>query len=447
MVDRIAWVHTDRTGCRRSLKATTEVLRSGSLNPSERSLFASSSKDHVVPYEVNGEQLSFSTARSLAAELWNQLSREEKQLYKQASAGTDLTGGFLDDDYDWGDRAVRQIVETRIGDWQKAAVDTTEQPFLREQKAEKRNRRFASKGDDAISIGQDTVSQYKERASVSRQARANELRSQTETRQSKELKIFKNVKRHLFFHPVNEDPAAEWSLDWMLIQTTVSFYNQRQDRDLEEAEAAKERVQTALSRGTMTAALATLSAMLDKIPVYNLETYDESSVGSFAIATKEFRRLVYLIKDRAVTKAFAELVKQEKTVEVDETTRNALELLSRMRQVEFWIRQRKLVSLPEYAALKALLSKVKPDSAMEKLALKENFDPKVQRGAGMIQTDGRLNINARVSSYGEDINSLHNPSAFTRLDLAEAVKRAVLRLFYDPNVAEMKRYFAVAAEQ
>ena len=452
---RVAWMQTERSGAYRSLKLGFYKLMPRTLDPVMQTMAAND--DDVVPSSVDFKRLSFDEAQLYAEQVHAQLEDTEKAMYIRVD---DALSG------DWSTPRTRAIVEARLALWQDSALDRSETPHLRSDRVVKARGMRNTAGDTVImlkpsknGVGDGGGGGGGKKPSKSKKVIGGPV-------QAPERFQHQNYKsQHVFFHTVGTSGASMQTR--MLLKTSISYANRRDDRIFEEAQTSRVNITNQLCGPKMAriaAALTSLSIAFSQIPVFDP---DKNIV---AIGSNCFRRVAYLLGvptvRLALQDAFALAKDSNATPKAQggpsQTTKlrprsdgrydQALDLYEKMRELHAQMSsstRTSIVQSPELAALTQILNKLDEVKThiialLERVRLNTDDAMAAHR---MLDTDGVIDVSVQTSAYGEKPQSLNPAPAPPRRGLLlDAMGRGVLRLFYDPVPAAIQRYFLNAGQ-
>ena len=438
LLSRMQWLHTERTGCIRPLRLEGKTLLNASgVKPVTVQVLSTAdgeSMDRVVPINVEFLQLSFADVREEARAIWAALPENRRRMYSKPAIESDFKSDALKDALGWGDARIRRVVDRRLDDWNREALDRTETPWLRNAPGQKNRRNTQKPVNEADTFKPGDMAQS---TAINKRLREDRIQQIQDIKNASKKGYdvdpqYKNVTKHVFFHTANELRDAPWTskLDWLLLKTTIVYRNQPNDRVLETAERKADDVKTNLGKNKMSFALASLNIALKLIPVYQPTAADDQT---FAFDTREFRRLLYLLNDASVRKALGDAYKSDVN-----PTPAARELFIRMRQFGEYLSVRGFKDEPENKAIGYVVAKLASKGVFQDI---EYDGVAVDGTAKIAESDGLIDIVVRTSRDG-DI-SLNEPTMIAprRSDFIEAVNNAIMRLFYEPHTDNIRAFF------
>jgi len=436
---RVEWLQTERFGTHRSLCLSGNTLLQGqslatqrvsvvSLNDTEPGI------NRVIPRNVEFVKLSFRRAKEHANDILAEFINKGSDMYAipPPDDPEDLTK--FDSSMGWSSDSVRTIIERRLEKWNDAARDRTETPWLRQTKEQRKMRQARQAADADVFAPRNTAAAKRINEQV-RQKRIEELKAL----ESKAVgdKTYKYVKKHTFFHTANESPMADWTdnLDWMLLATQVVYKNQREWSE-QTASDKRDTVKKALALDKLGAATKHLYTLLSLVPVY--ETREGNTFSCWSLY---FRRLLHLLSNPAAREALTIAVNDASAVGTSDRSAYAVELYIRLNQFRTELRTRRFEDVPEFDAVNETIEKINTKSTYFKNTVFD-FLRTVDPASTVADLDGKIDIIVKTSPYGDDPLSLNPvPIAPRRDDFINAIKSAILRLFYDPDADKIAKYF------
>lgn len=435
---RLAWMQTERSGIRRPLKMEVEGLKRNTLETQSRTVLGASG---TVPNNVLLRRLSFSAARDRIRAAYMSLGADERNIYLIPPGEESLLAPSFDNS-DWTTPGVRTIVEERLKQWESVALDHTEAPRLRHERIVK-SRTIAlpqAVVDAELFEAKDT----EKARSVLKKHRDDKTKPlSTRPLQSDELRRYANMTTHVFFHTVKEWEDLAMNKR-MLLKTIINYAVQKKEPSDEEFEEAKRVISGHLRHNGakgVSRALTRLHTLLATIPVY------DADAGPVLFGGEAFRRLVYLLSLKTVRSAvedaywiavlFSKQQGRELRPRTDTRYNDALELLQNLHTFHKNLPTAQRVAPSITEITNALKDKLE---TMKELLLKKAIIQPSQT-KHMIDRDGYVEVTVFQSSFGNEPASMGAAAAPNRRFIMQAIDRALLRLFLNPNVVGMNAYF------